>query len=76
VRQGGLISLVDDNLQASTTSEDEILMKISSRLDALNARDFAKADAIRADLLAQGIQLMDYKDPETGKRRTRWEVKR
>ena len=48
---------------------------ITARLAALNARDFAKADQIRAELLAQGIQLMDYKD-EAGQRRTRWEVKR
>ncbi|MDR3472799.1 MAG: cysteine--tRNA ligase [Devosia sp.] len=47
-----------------------------ARLAALNARDFAKADTIRAELLAQGIQLMDYKDPATGERRTKWEVKR
>jgi cysteinyl-tRNA synthetase len=50
--------------------------KLDARLAALNARDFAKADTIRADLLAQGIQLMDYKDPATGERRTKWEVKR
>jgi cysteinyl-tRNA synthetase len=51
-------------------------IQINDRLAALNARDFVKADAIRADLLAQGIQLMDYKDPATGERRTKWEVKR
>ena len=47
---------------------------VAARLAALEARDFALADQIRADLLAQGIQLMDYKD-ESGKRQTRWEVK-
>jgi cysteinyl-tRNA synthetase len=47
---------------------------IDTRLAALNARDFAAADAIRADLLTQGIQLMDYKD-EQGQRQTKWEVK-
>jgi cysteinyl-tRNA synthetase len=49
---------------------------VDLRLAALAARDFAKADAIRAELLEQGIQLMDYKDPATGERRTKWEVKR
>lgn len=34
------------------------------------------ADTIRADLLTQGVQLMDYKDAATGERRTRWEIKR
>jgi cysteinyl-tRNA synthetase len=48
---------------------------IAARLAALNARDFATADQIRNDLLAQGIQLMDYKD-EAGQRQTKWEVKR
>ena len=28
------------------------------------------------ELAGQGVQLMDYKDPETGERRTKWEVKR
>ncbi len=48
---------------------------VAARLAALNARDFARADQIRNDLLAQGIQLMDYKD-EAGQRQTKWEVKR
>jgi cysteinyl-tRNA synthetase len=48
---------------------------VAARLAALNARDFATADQIRNDLLAQGIQLMDYKD-EAGQRQTKWEVKR
>ena len=48
---------------------------IADRLAAFEARDFAKADQIRADLLARGIQLMDSKD-ETGKRVTKWELKR
>ncbi len=48
---------------------------VAARLAALNARDFAKADTIRAQLLTQGVQLMDYKD-EAGQRQTRWEVVR
>ena len=36
---------------------------------------FALADQIRAELLAQGVQLMDYKDG-AGQRQTRWEIKR
>jgi len=49
---------------------------VDARLEALNAKDFAKADEIRAELLEQGIQLMDYKDPDTGDRKTKWEIKR
>jgi cysteinyl-tRNA synthetase len=62
--------------QSVSLSEGAVESAIDNRLAALNAKDFAKADTIRADLLAQGIQLMDYKDPATGERRTKWEVKR
>jgi len=48
---------------------------VSARLAALNAKDFAKADQIRAALLAEGIQLMDSKN-DAGERVTKWEVKR
>jgi cysteinyl-tRNA synthetase len=46
------------------------------RLSLLREKNFAEADRIRNELAGQGIQLMDYKDPETGERRTKWEVKR
>jgi cysteinyl-tRNA synthetase len=39
-------------------------------------RKFGDADKIRDELLAQGIQLKDGKDPETGERVTTWEVRR
>jgi cysteinyl-tRNA synthetase len=48
---------------------------VTARLAALNAKDFAKADQIRAALLAEGIQLMDGKN-EAGERVTKWEIKR
>jgi cysteinyl-tRNA synthetase len=54
----------------------EVEAAVEARLAALAAKDFAAADAIRADLLTQGVQLMDYKDPDTGERRTKWELKR
>ena len=50
--------------------------QIEYRLALLAEKNFAEADKIRDELAAQGIQLMDYKDPETGERRTKWEVKR
>ena len=49
---------------------------ISQRLSFLRDKNFAEADRIRDELAQQGIQLMDYKDPETGERKTKWEVKR
>ena len=68
-------------LDTLLTSDDgweqppHIAAAIAARLESLNARDFAKADAIRNDLAEQGITLMDYKD-ESGQRQTRWEMKR
>ena len=50
--------------------------RIDERKVFLANRNFAEADRIRDELAAEGIQLMDYKDPETGERRTKWEVKR
>ncbi|WP_163271727.1 cysteine--tRNA ligase [Chelativorans alearense] len=49
---------------------------IAQRLAFIREKNFAEADRIREELSGQGVQLMDYKDPETGERRTRWEVKR
>ena len=50
--------------------------KIRERLALIAAKNWAEADRIRDELLAQGIQLKDGKDPETGERVTTWEVKR
>ena len=50
--------------------------RISARLAARRAKDFAEADRIRGELEAMGIQLMDRKDPKTGEVTTEWEVKR
>ncbi|WP_048647751.1 cysteine--tRNA ligase [Nitratireductor soli] len=49
---------------------------VEERLSHLREKNFAEADRLRAELTAQGIQLMDYKDADSGERRTRWEVKR
>ena len=48
---------------------------VNARLAALEARDFKRADEIRAALLAEGIQLMDSKN-DAGERVTKWEMKR
>ncbi|MGB3336796.1 MAG: cysteine--tRNA ligase [Devosia sp.] len=69
------------SLDSLLTSDDgweeppHIATAIAARLDALNSKDFARADVIRNDLAEQGIALMDYKD-EAGQRRTKWEMKR
>nr|WP_314261218.1 cysteine--tRNA ligase [uncultured Devosia sp.] len=69
------------SLDSLITSDDgweeppHIAAAIAQRLDALNGKDFARADAIRNELSEQGITLMDYKD-EAGNRATKWEMKR
>jgi cysteinyl-tRNA synthetase len=65
-------SLVDDKPVGDSARIDEA---VADRLAALNAKDFKKADEIRAALLAEGIQLMDSKDA-AGNRTTTWEIKR
>jgi cysteinyl-tRNA synthetase len=49
---------------------------VERRLAFIRDKNWAEADRIRDDLLAQGIQLKDGKDPATGERVTTWEVKR
>ncbi|MEM7464147.1 MAG: cysteine--tRNA ligase [Pseudomonadota bacterium] len=49
---------------------------INHRLALLAEKNYAEADKIRDELLAQGIQLKDSKDSETGERITTWEIKR
>ncbi|MBN9669952.1 cysteine--tRNA ligase [Roseibium aggregatum] len=60
----------------SGIDEDAIRVAVNSRLEALNARNWAEADRIRDELTSQGILLKDSKDSETGQRVTSWEVKR
>jgi cysteinyl-tRNA synthetase len=63
-------------IKASILDEFEIGTEIAVRLAFLAAKNFAEADRIRDELLAQGIQLKDSKDPVAGERVTTWEVKR
>jgi cysteinyl-tRNA synthetase len=49
--------------------------RVAERLAALAAKDFGRADGIRATLAEQGVALLDYKDAD-GNRQTKWELKR
>ena len=55
---------------------DSAKQRINERLELIKAKNWTEADKIRDELLEQGIQLKDGKDPETGERVTTWEVKR
>ena len=81
-----LLGLADEaSMKAFVAAEAEamedvdqtgVATRIDERLKAIANKDFATADAIREDLLTQNVQLMDYKDPETGERRTKWEIRK
>lgn len=47
---------------------------IAERLRVIADKNWAEADRIRDELLAQGVQLKDGKDPATGERITTWDV--
>jgi cysteinyl-tRNA synthetase len=49
---------------------------VAQRLAFIAQKNWQEADKIRDELLAQGIQLKDGKDPVSGERVTTWEVKR
>jgi cysteinyl-tRNA synthetase len=61
---------------SSILDEIDTQSAIDERLAFLAAKDFTNADRIRNELLEQGIQLKDGKNPVTGERVTTWEVKR
>ncbi|GAA4109899.1 cysteine--tRNA ligase [Aminobacter aganoensis] len=63
-------------LEAAEVDETEVAATIARRLELINAKNWAEADRIRDELLAQGVQLKDGKDPVSGERVTTWEVKR
>jgi cysteinyl-tRNA synthetase len=54
---------------AATAGDAEIDALVAERDAARRARDFARADAIRAELAARGIELLDGADV------TRWRRK-
>lgn len=63
-------------LEAAEVDEGAVAATIARRLELINAKNWAEADRIRDELLAQGVQLKDGKDPVSGERVTTWEVKR
>lgn len=61
------------SLQRQGDSE-AIEARIAERLRFINEKNWAEADRIRDELLGEGIQLKDGKDPATGERITSWDV--
>ncbi|MBX4336058.1 cysteine--tRNA ligase [Bartonella raoultii] len=50
--------------------------RIVERLHLIHNREWDAADTIRNELAAMGVILKDSKDPQTGERKTVWEIKR
>ncbi|MBZ9820965.1 cysteine--tRNA ligase [Mesorhizobium sp. CA4] len=61
---------------AAKVDEAAVAKAIADRLEFIAAKNWAEGDRIRNELLAQGVQLKDGKDPVTGERVTTWEIKR
>jgi cysteinyl-tRNA synthetase len=64
------------DVASAKVDEDHVAQAIAKRLAFIAAKNWVEADRIRDELLAQGVQLKDGKDPATGERVTTWEVKR
>ena len=57
--------LVDDSKNIDSDLEKMIVDKIEERANAKKNKDFSTADAIRDELLSQGIKLIDSRDGTT-----------
>ncbi|OYR18724.1 cysteine--tRNA ligase [Brucella thiophenivorans] len=58
----------------SDVDSAQIEARIAERLRVIADKNWAEADRIRDELLAEGVQLQDGKDPATGERITTWDV--
>lgn len=54
-----------EEVKIESALEEDIKKKIEERSEAKKARDFAKADAIRDELLSNGIKLIDTREGTT-----------
>jgi cysteinyl-tRNA synthetase len=64
------------DIGAAKVDEAAVAKAIARRLQFIAAKNWSEGDRIRDELLAQGVQLKDGKDPTTGERVTTWEIKR
>ena len=57
--------LKEEFKEVDSTLEEMILKKIEERKEAKKNKDFALADKIRDDLLAEGVKLIDTREGTT-----------
>lgn len=72
-------SAADIEAYGSSVDADQVTWigdQVQLRMKSIEEKNWAEADRIRNALLAEGIQLKDGKNAETGERETTWEVKR
>ncbi|MCA0014273.1 cysteine--tRNA ligase [Mesorhizobium sp. B292B1B] len=72
----GALAFLGFDVGAAKVDEATVAKAIAERLTLIAAKNWKEADRVRDELLAQGVQLKDGKDPITGERITTWEVKR
>lgn len=70
-----LAELMGVRIKREVAVDASVADRVAERLAALAAKDFGRADGIRATLAEQGVALLDYKDAD-GNRQTKWELKR
>ena len=61
-QEGRLSEAAPELLTRLSLSEEEIEKLVAERTQAKKARNFARADAIRNELMAKGILIEDSKD--------------
>ena len=64
-----VFDVLKPSVQADGLSEDEIDRQVAARTAARKARDFARADGIRKELLEKGVIIEDTKDGVRWKRK-------
>jgi cysteinyl-tRNA synthetase len=71
-----LLGVLPEQTEVDEAVALEIDRRVAARLELLKAKNFAEADKLRDQLLAEGVQLKDGKDAASGERVTTWELKR